>query len=1255
MPKPRTKWVFCAGWAPWALVAALCCGVQGRRSHAADVNDHQPDNAINLTAVQSSALAKPTGHATKARFQRLEPSQTGIDFRATYKIETDDQARLLPTAFAGRGVCVGDYDGDGLADIYLTNQTIGNRLYRNLGNWRFQDVTDQTGVGGQGRWSTGATFADVDGDNDLDLYVCAYRGSNLLYINQGDGKFQEKAEAHGLDYDGASIMMAFSDYDRDGDLDAYLLTNYNHKSEAVARFKRLYAQRRLPPPLVKNARGQLVANPQLRGMLRVYLLPGNKFKAVPAAEADRLYRNNGDGTFTDVSATVGIDDDCHGLSATWWDYNRDGWPDLYVTNDYFDPDKLYRNDGDGTFTDVIKDVIPHTPWFSMGADLADINNDGLIDFMTADMSGTTHLKQKLSMGDMSSSGWFLTSAEPRQNMRNAMYLNTATDRFMEVASMAGLANTDWTWAVKLSDLDNDGRVDVFVTNGMTRDFFDSDLRGRSLTGLQLTLTRFRQVWQNSPPRRDRNLVFQNHGDLHFENMSRAWGLDDETISFGAAMVDLDRDGDLDIVVNNFEEHAGVYRNDVADGHGVLIRLVGTTSNRFGIGATVKINTPAGVQVRYLTLSRGYMSANEPLVHFGLSDDKEITRLTVHWPGGHKQVFSQLPVDQFYTITEPDTSAPEPQIAQSQPAMFGRSNLLVAMHRETEYDDYKRQPLLPQKLSQLGPGMAFADVNGDGREDLYISGPAGHSGQLYLKSADGSFAANYQWRQDMILDAASEDLAPLFFDADSDGDFDLYVASGGVEHDPGSPLLRDRLYINNGTGSFKKAPDGTLPDVRDSSSVVAACDFDRDGDLDLFVGGRVIPGKYPLTPNSRLLRNDHGQFTDITDDAAPGLRTTGLVTSAVWSDADNDGWSDLLVTHEWGPVKLYRNNRGQLADRTDAAGLAQRSGWWNGIAAGDIDNDGDIDYVVTNFGLNTKYHATTEIPSLLYYGDFDGSGTKRLVEAKYEGNTLYPGRGKSCSTNAMPFLNQSFPTFRQFATASLQDIYTPKCLDEAERFEANTFESGILINSGKAEFTFRPLPRLAQASPGFGVVMTDVDADGFVDIYMVQNFFSPQPETGRMDGGLSLLLKGNGDGSFTPVWPKQSGLIVAGDAKALAVTDLNDDNWLDFVVGVNDDQVKAFENNRTTGRQPLKVQLQGKPGNPTAVGARVTIHLDDGSKQTAQVQAGGGYLAQSTSALYFSPGPNRQIKNIQTRWPNGKSTITPVTADQQSIAITYPSP
>jgi len=1206
---------------------------------------------------ETSAVGSSDDEMQKPQFVRLSPEHTGIDFVPLWTPPDEEKYQAqITNALVGGGVALGDYDSDGRPDVYLTRPFGGNRLYRNLGGFRFEDVTEQAGfntrqlsindVGlnddGSGPiWGTGATFVDIDNDGDLDLYACGYECANRLYVNQGDGTFIDEATAYGLDYRGASVMMAFADYDRDGDLDGYLITNSRMMPDTLkAQQQEFFEACAAGKAPMRD--GRFVVPERLQEFIDILPRPqDHRVTRIQAGQADLLFRNDsrpGAPKFADVSSQAGMTGFDLGLSATWWDANGDGWPDLYVANDFWGPDKLYRNNRDGTFTDVSQAALPHTPWFSMGADVADVNNDGRLDLMASDMSSRGHYKSKINMGDMDRQGWFLEYPVPRQYMRNALYVNSGTERFLEAAFMAGVDSTDWTWSIKFADFDQDGWIDLFVSNGMTRNWWNSDLRQQNSSSFSES---FERIWRDQPVMRVANVAYKNQGDLRMESVGESWGLADEEVTFGAALGDLDGDGDLDLVTNNFEEPAGVYRNEVAKGHRVVIRLEGIASNRNGIGATVKITTRAGLQVRYLTLSRGFMSADDPQVHFGLGEETQIDGLTVAWPSGIVQTFSDLEADRHYTVTEPNYDG-QPDPAQpdttdpSDSAMFVSSmKLRDAQHIEHSYDDFERQPLLPHKLSQLGPGLAWGDIDGDGDDDLYVSGASGQPGSLYIRQTDDRFEEKQLTGQGDAID--SEEMAPLFLDADSDGDLDLYVVSGGVECEADATQLRDRLYLNDGQGQFSEAPKDALPILHDSGGVVTAADFDRDGDVDLFIGGRAVPGQYPVTPSSHLLVNETGKFRDMTDAVAPGLGETGLVTSAIWSDCDNDGWLDLLVTHAWGPVKLWRNEQGKLVDGTTGAQLSDRLGWFNGIAARDLDGDGDMDYVVTNFGLNTKYHASAESPAILYYGDFEGNGERQLVEAGYEHDELFPVRGKSCSTAAMPSLADKFKTFHEFALAGLEDIYTPQCLDDAVKLTANTLESGVLINDGTGRFDFHPLPRLSQIAPSFGVVLTEVDGDGNADIYLVQNFHSPQRETGHMDGGVSQLLLGHGDGTFAPIAPHRSGLVVPGDAKGLTTTDLNGDGWPDFVVAVNNDRIRAFENRGSSKNRVTNIALRGPPGNPTAIGSRVTVTVDDGTKQTAEVHAGGGYLSQSSSTLTFGLGETARNIEIEVRWPDGTMT------------------
>jgi len=845
--------------------------------------------------------------------------------------------------------------------VFLTRQEDVGRLYRNLGDFKFEDVTDKVGIDAEKMWSTGATFVDVNGDGRLDLYISGYMHPNRLYINTGNG-FDEQAAKYRLNYDGASVSASFADYDRDGDLDMYLLTHEIPRTD-------------LPPgdPLLRKPGRPPGIKVGFRKHFYLMKNSSGNWIAVPAGQSDRLYRNDGD-AFTEVTEQSGMKRGPYtGLSANWWDYNDDGWPDLYVANDFMGPDHLYLNQGPDasgnvTFSDVIAEAVPHTPWFSMGSDYGDINNDGLMDYLASDMAGTNHYRDKLSMGSMSgpdSRAWFLNWPTPPQYMRNALYVNTGTNRFMESAFLSGLARTDWTWTVRLADFDNDGRLDVYVTNGMSRDWFNGDLHAEErdfmaregIVASQHGLNTAFAFWRKQESYPLENRAYRNLGDLEFEDTGHAWGLDHIGVSTGAATADLDGDGDLDLVVNGFDEPVRVYRNDLSEGNAVVFDLAGRASNRQALGARVEMELKgeAGVQIRYIGAARGFMSSSDTLVHFGAGTHETIDRITVRWPSGAEESFFDLAANQRYSLTEPagGVANPRPRIADSTWFRPSESTLSSVTLHEHPYDDFERQPLLPNKYSQLGPAVAWGDIDADGDLDVYIGRPAGAPKEILVNDGNGSF---HSITPDAFANALQyEDMGALWFDADRDGDLDLYVVSGGVEAEPGDTVFQDRLYLNEGKSGFSNGTEQWLPRLTNSGGPVVAADFDRNGTVDLFVGGRIVPGQYPTSPQSTLLVNEGDRFSVAGLEVAGNLQSAGMVTGAVWTDANDDGWPDLIATYEWGPVRLFENNEGRFEDITSKIGLDERNGWFNSVAAGDVDSDGDTDYFVGNFGLNTKYH------------------------------------------------------------------------------------------------------------------------------------------------------------------------------------------------------------------------------------------------------------------------------------------------------------
>lgn len=1162
--------------------------------------------------LEAAALAPPVPRPGATLFTELAPESTALHAPNAYSDPAMWAQHFERFAYGsmGSGVAIADYDGDGRPDVFVACKTEPDHLFRNLGDWRFEDVTEKAGVAGDGRgWKSGAAFADVNNDGRLDLYVCRVGAPNLLYLNRGDGTFVEAARECGLDLQDASVMGAFCDYDRDGWLDVYVVTN---------------------------------------------LLD---FEQHPGGQRDYLFRNRGDGTFENVTAKAGLFGEGQRHAALWCDVDTDGWPDVYVTYDYGWPDQLFRNNRDGTFTNVLGAVLPHVPRFSMGADFGDVNNDGLIDLIIPDMLPTTRERDQRSMIDARAHIAELPDpAMTPQVMRNALFLNTGTGRFLEAGFLAGVAATDWTWGPRLEDLDNDGRLDLFVTNGTIREFFDGDIRHRIEN---LPPAERKRIFRASPVLKERNLAFRNAGDVQFENVSAAWGLDHLGVSFGAAFGDLDGDGDLDLVFTNFDENVVACRNDSARGHRLIVALRGTRSNRFGVGATVRVETSAGVQVRQLTLARGYLSTSEPVAHFGLGEADHVRRLAVSWPSGAEQEFTALAADHRYTITEPTdapTAAPAKPSVET-PAQFveiGHALGLDLTQPAPLLDELAAQPLLPFRQHSVGPTPAVGDLNGDRLDDLVLSGTAVAPAQIRIAQPDGSFTPLRIAEVEERSDAA--DAAPLVFDADGDGRNDLLLAKGGVSHPSGDEAYRPQLLLNRGNGRFEMEATWLPDSVRPSAGPVVAADFNRDGRLDVFIGGRVTPGAYPRAARSVLLLNRGDSFADATDELAPGLASAGLVSGALWSDVDADGWLDLLIALQWGPVRCWRNVGGErFEDASVALGFAAAgSGWWNSIAAADFNGDGAMDYAVGNLGLNTRYQASPAQPVMLLRGAVDRTETPQILEAEYHEGRLVPVRGRSTMMRVMPWVGTKLPTFRRYADATLEEIFGEERIAAAERYAVTELRSGVFLSQRGQPYRFEPLPRIAQIAPIFGIAAGDFDADGRADLYAVQNSYAPIPEIGRFAGGLSQLLRGDGRGGFVPATPRETQLIVPGEARGLAVIDLDQDGWPEFLVTRTNQPMLVFGNTGLRDRAMLGVRLRGRPGNPTAIGARVEAQFANAPMQVAEVAAGAGYGSQSTATVFFGYPTSRPPQTLRIHWPGGRSTEVAPPARAGTIVVSAPA-
>jgi hypothetical protein len=1167
--------------------------------------------ADNAGAISGKPLAPRPFAQGKTMFVRLSPGETGIHTENPYDDPRmwGDLYQEFEVGSIGSGVAIGDYDGDGRPDIFVVNKTGKCRLFRNLGNYKFEDVTDKAGITGtEGAWNGGVTFVDINNDGLLDIYICRYRAPNLLFINQGNGTFKEMAHAYGLDVVDASVQASFCDYDRDGRLDVYIVTNLLD--------------------IAKN----------------------------PYGEKDYLFHNNGNRTFTDVTARAGIDGLGQGHSATWWDYDNDGWPDLYVANDFGTPDKLYHNNRDGTFTDVIGSVIPHTSFSSMGSDAGDVMNDGRIDLLVADMARTTHQEDQRTEAASRSKARDVPdgSAEVPKYQYSALFINTGTGRCLEAAKLAGVAATDWTWSVRFEDLDNDGRQDLFVTNGMNRDQNNLDILTRQMSA-ETPAERIRLL-RESPVLAETHLAFRNMGDLRFESVGAEWGLDQKGVSFGAATGDLSGDGNLDIVYSNYQGGVTILRNDCDRGHVVNVDLRGTVSNRYGVGSFVRVESDLGVQVRQLWLARGYMSSSEPMLHFGLGKDTVIRRMTVTWPSGRVQTFENLAVDKRYTVTEPAEAAPPPLALPPPKGQFeevGRASGLALASREEAVDETNEQRLIPVRLNRRGPALAVGDVYGDGRDDVVVGGTTLDPLRILRQGPDGRFTPGDT--SALAPPDGADDGPVLLFDATGGGAADLLVTKGGNALPADAPEYQPRLYLNDGHGGFRPAPDDALPPLPVSVGAVAAADFLRDGRLGLFIGGRVVNGQYPSAPRSALLANRGGRFEDVTDALAPGLRNVGMVTSALWTDVDGDGWPDLLVALEWGGVRYFHNNAGKgFEDWTERAGFAAAgTGWWTSIAAADLRGTGRMDYIVGNVGLNTQYRADPQHPALLFSGDFRGNGASELIEAYYEGDNLYPWRTRRDLAAAIPSILKKYPRNDLYARATLPEILGADKLAAASRYAATQLQSGVFMSQPDGTFRFEPLARIAQVAPLQGMVAGDLLGEGHADACAVQNSFAPIPLVGRFDGGLGQLLRGDGSGRLIPVSPAESGLVVPGDAKALALLDLGAAGWPSLAVSRNSATTLLFRNAGAPGRRPLKVVLRGGAGNPTAVGARVRASFADGASQTCEVRAGSGYYSQSTASCFFGYTETNPAVSVSVRWPSGPESGSAVRQDSPVIVLSAP--
>ncbi len=1096
---------------------------------------------INLLSVFAQAARKPDGAKNTPLFELQDPNQTRLVFSNDLPVNVVLNIMNYEYYYNGGGVAVGDIDNDGLPDIYLTANIESNRLFRNLGNLYFEDITETSETGGGRNWTTGTTMADVNADGWLDIYVCQSgpldeeARRNLLFLNNRDGTFTKSAAEYGLDSAAYSTQALFFDMDRDNDLDMFLL---NHNVEWLT----------------------LEGLPEIR-------------QVVDPRAGDQLFRNNG-GSFTDISGQAGILRNAlgFGLGVAAGDLNGDSWPDLYVANDYAEPDYLYLNNQDGTFREVNLQATNHISNFGMGVDIADYNNDGLPDIVVGDMMAEDHYRAKTNMASMSSANFYhnVRMGLHHQYMLNTLQLNRGKERFSEVAQLAGIAKTDWSWALLLADFDNDGWKDLYVSNGFRREHANNDfsiwyesqekeiLAAQKAGNLKRAAKLMEEALQRMVEGKLPNYMFQNQKDLTFAKMGEKWGLAIDSFSNGAAYADLDRDGDLDLVVNNIDQPAFLLKNLASErrpGRFLRVNFKGPEANPFGIGAKVTLRNGDFLQVQENYPTRGYQSSVPPELHFGMPSEQPVS-LEVVWPDGRHQSMATVKPGQALTIRYDESeSAGAPR--KEQPAYLFNdvtdARGIDFRHRENPSNDFVRETLLPHMMSRFGPALAVADVNGDGLEDFYVGGASGQSGALFLQEENGGFIRGP--RDAFAAHIGHEDVGAAFLDTDNDGDQDLYVASGGNEFPPGNKYLEDRLYLNDGQGRFSFAQGHVLAS-NGSNSVVAPFDYDGDGDTDLFVGGRVLPQQYPLPAKSYLLKNEGGAFRDVSSTDARGFNKLGLVTAATWADMDMDGRKDLVVTGEWMPLTIFRNT-GERLEKMDTPTLETATGWWFSLAARDFDRDGDMDFIAGNLGLNYKYKASPEAPFWVHADDFDGTGSLDIVLSYTKQGTEWPLRGRECSSVQMPFIEQKFQTFHEFGLANLVDIYGQDELDNSASYKSTRFSHALVENLGQGSFRFHDLPILSQISTLNGIVIGDFNKDGLDDLVVAGNLHTSEVETVRADASYGLLLVGSGGMQFEPVPANESGLLIDGDVKALQEIRLTDGS-LGILAAVNDDRLRLIK-------------------------------------------------------------------------------------------------
>lgn len=1148
-------------------------------------------------------------------FELLPAGETGINFNNV--ITESDSFNILTEEYLynGGGVAVADFNNDGLQDIFFTGNQVPNELYLNKGNLKFENISEKSGIKiTDGRWNSGAVVVDINNDGWKDIYVTTTMSpdsslrKNMLFLNKGlkDNVpvFEEVAEQYGIADSGYSTMAAFFDYDLDGDLDLYVLTN-QHLRKSPSDY-------------------------------RIKIVDGS------SPNNDRLYRNNGNDTFTNVTKEAGIVYEGYGLGLAMADFNADGWPDIYVSNDFLSNDILYINNGNGTFRNESPTKIAHQSHSSMGNDAADFNNDGLTDIVTLDMLPETNSRKKSTINNKS----YLNNINNErygyeyQYVRNMLHVNNGLNKgikFSEIGQLAGIHQTEWSWAPLFADFDNDGYKDLLVTNGFPKDITDKDF-----SNYRNDVERFVKISNlidSIPVIKISNYAFKNNGDLTFTDISKVWGFTQPSFSNGAAFADLDNDGDLDYIVNNINDKAFIYKNTLTDRSGsdtthyMRIKLVGPSPNKQALGTKVTLYYNKGLMQSFEHyVARGYLSSVEDIIHVGLGDATIVDSISIVWPNGNLQQLRNIRANQVLTITYDSQSRKATLNDVADAGYFSDVSKQLNLrykHQEDDRIDFNIQRTLPHKFSQSGPGISIGDVNGDGLEDVLIGGSFGYVTSAFIQKMDGTFVKSEVPKNSF---SASEDEGMLLFDADNDNDLDLYVVSGSIEHEPGSVYYQDRLYRNDGKGKFT-LDTKAIPDGRVSGSCVRAADFDRDNDLDLFVGGRVVPGSYPYPAKSILLRNDNGSFTDVTATLSPELENVGMVTDALFTDYDNDGKPDLIVVGEFMAVTVFKNEASGFK-RITGTGLETLTGWWNSIVGGDFDNDGDTDYIVGNHGTNNTYQVHRNLPLKIIAKDFDGNGSVDAILGCYikesltsDVRKLYPVHFWDEINSQSPRFRKQFTRYSQYGKTTLDKLFKPEELKDALVLDGNYFSSSYIENTGNGKFKVSPLPLPAQTSPVNGLVTGDINEDGNLDVMLIGNDYGNEVFSGRYDALTGVVLMGDGKGNFSVSSSAKSGFYVPGDAKALARLSTANSDY--FIATQNIDSIKVYKHS---------VARASSLYTPERSDSYAAVTLANGAKHKVEFYYGSGYLSQSSRAwripkgtveftVYDFKGNSRVVKDV----------------------------